>query len=210
MNLAVIGAGLCRTGTHSLKLALEMLGFGPCYHMSEVFEHPAHAEVWHALTDGISHDLDAVLSGYRSAVDLPVAYFWRELAAANPCAKIILTERDENAWFESVKNTIFERLAADPETARHSAQMRMARHLVVDCLFGRDLSRDNVIAVYRRHNEAVRRAIPPERLLVFDASRGWPPLCAFFDVAVPEQPYPKTNTTEEFRARAVRGGRYKG
>lgn len=209
MTLAVIGGGLCRTGTHSLKLALETLGFGPCYHMAEVFEHPGHAEAWHALIDGTSHDFDSVLSGYRSAVDLPVAYFWRELAAANPKANIILTERDENAWFESVRNTIFERLAADPETARYPAQFHMARHLVVDCLFGGDLTRDNVIAVYRHHNEEVRLAISPERLLVFEGSQGWAPLCDFLGVAVPGQPYPKTNTTEEFQARANKGGRYK-
>jgi hypothetical protein len=209
MNLAVIGAGLCRTGTHSLKLALEMLGFGPCYHMAEVFEHPGHAEAWHALIDGTSRDFDAVLSGYRSAVDLPVAYFWRALARANPDAKIVLTERDENAWFESVRNTIFERLAADPETARYPAQFRMARQLVVDRLFGGDLSRDNVIAVYRRHNEEVRRTILPEQLLVFEGSQGWGPLCEFLGVPAPDQPYPKTNTTEEFQARANKGGRYK-
>jgi hypothetical protein len=209
MNLAVIGAGLGRTGTHSLKLALEMLGFGPCYHMAEVFEHPGHAEIWHALTDGTSHDFDAVLSGYRSAVDLPVAYFWRELAAANPNAKIILTERGEDVWFDSVKNTIFERLSVDPETARFPAQLSMARHLVVEKLFGNDLSRENVIAVYRRHNAEVKRTIAPERLLVFEGSQGWQPLCEFLGVAVPEQPYPITNTTKEFQARATQGGRYK-
>jgi hypothetical protein len=209
MNLAVIGAGLGRTGTHSLKLALEMLGFGPCYHMAEVFEHPGHAEVWRALTDGASQAFDAVFSGYRSAVDLPVAYFWRELAAANPNAKIILTERDEDAWFESVRNTIFERLKADPETARYPAQVRMARHLVLEKLFGDDLSRENVIAVYRRHNEEVKHAIAPQRLLVFEGSQGWAPLCEFLGVPVPETPYPKTNTTEEFQARATKGGRYK-
>lgn len=209
MKLDVIGAGLGRTGTHSLKLALETLGFGPCYHMAEVFEHPAHAEAWHALTDGRAHDFDTVLAGYRSAVDLPVSYFWRELAAANPSAMIILTEREENAWFESVKNTILERLAADPETARFPAQVRMARHLVVEKLFGDDLSRDNVIAVYRRHNAAVRRTIAPERLLVFEGSQGWTPLCNFLGVAVPGEPYPKTNTTEEFQARVTQGGRYK-
>lgn len=209
MTLDIIGAGLGRTGTHSLKLALETLGFGPCYHMAEVFEHPAHAEAWHALADGRSHDFDAVLSGYRSAVDLPVAYFWRELAALNPNAKIILTERDENAWFESARNTIFERLAADPATARFPAQLRMAHRLVVEKLFGNDLSRENVIAVYRRHNADVKRTIAPERLLVFEGSQGWPPLCNFLGAAVPDQPYPKTNTTEEFQARVTQGGRYK-
>lgn len=209
MDLQVIGAGLGRTGTHSLKLALETLGFGPCYHMAEVFEHPGHAEAWHALTDGRAHDFDAVLAGFRSAVDLPVSYFWRELAAANPDAKIILTERDENVWFESVKNTIFERLAADPETARYPGQFHMARHLVVDCLFGGGLSRDNVIAVYRRHNAEVKRTIPPGRLLVFEGSQGWTALCGFLGVPVPDQPYPKTNSTEEFQARANKGGRYK-
>jgi len=109
-----------------------------------------------------------------------------------------------------VRNTIFERLAADPETARYPAQVRMAQHLVVEKLFGNDLSRDNVITVYRRHNAEVRRAFPPDRLLVFEVSWGWAPLCEFLGVAIPDRPYPKTNTTEEFQARANKGGRYKG
>lgn len=209
MKLDVIGAGFGRTGTHSLKLALETLGFGPCYHMAEVFEHPGHAEAWHALADGRSRDFDSVLAGYRSAVDFPAAYFWRELAAANPDARIILTERDETAWFDSVQNTIFERLKADPETARFPAQLRMAYHIVVDLTFGGHLDKDHAMAAYRRHNAEVRKAIPRERLLVFEGSMGWAPLCEFLGVAVPDEPYPKTNTTEEFQARANKGGRYK-
>ncbi len=208
MALKVIGTGFGRTGTHSLKLALEMLGAGPCYHMMEVFAHPGHAEQWHALCDGRQSDLDAVLSGFSSVVDWPTTYFWRDLIARNPGAKVLHTERPAEEWYQSISQTIFpatQRVipadAPEPWPGARAAQAMIVR-LIWERVFGEDLSRENAIKVYQAHNEAVRQAIPRENLLVFNARDGWEPLCTFLGVAVPAAPYPKTNSTDEFRVRA--------
>src|SRR5262249_26782272 len=118
MGLKVIGAGFGRTGTHSLKIALEMLGFAPCYHMVEVFTHPGHSEAWEAAARGEAIDWDAVIGPYRAAVDWPSSYFWREHARMFPDAKIILTERDPEAWYKSISQTIFEFMAREVDDAK--------------------------------------------------------------------------------------------
>lgn len=206
MNLKVIGAGFGRTGTHSLKIALEMLGFAPCYHMVEVFSHPGHSESWEAAARGESIDWEWLIGAYKAAVDWPSAYFWRELWAKNPDAKIILTERPAEAWYKSFSSTILEFMQrgdagiTDPILL---AQRKMGRFLLNQTLFGGRFEKDHVIDVYKKSNEAVRREVPKDKLLVFDAPDGWAPLCAFLGVAVPETPYPLTNTTEEFRNRAM-------
>ena len=110
MTLKVIGAGFGRTGTLSLKLALEELGLGPCYHMIEVNAHPEHDALWLALARGEASDWRPMLHGYASTVDWPTTYIWKELAAANPQAKIILTVRDPEAWYASAAATIFARM----------------------------------------------------------------------------------------------------
>jgi hypothetical protein len=211
MGLNVIGAGFGRTGTHSLKIALEILGFAPCYHMVEVFSHPGHSEVWEAAARGESVDWNALIGGYRSAVDWPSSYFWRELWTQYPDAKIVLTERDADAWYKSISSTIFEYMArgdagiTDPVLL---AQRRMGRVLLNEKLFGNRFDKEHVLDVYARNSEAVKREVPPDRLLVFDAPDGWEPLCRFLGVPVPATPYPLTNTTQDFRNRAEsRAGR---
>jgi hypothetical protein len=205
MSLKVIGAGFGRTGTHSLKIALEMLGFAPCYHMVEVFSHPGHSEEWEAAARGRPVDWDALLGPYQAAVDWPASFFWREFATLYPDAKVILTERDPEAWYNSISKTIFEFTLRDIDDAKldpvHRAQRRMGRY-IIDATFDGRFDKEHVIDVYRRNGEAARREIPPARLLEFDAPQGWAPLCAFLGVAVPSAPFPLTNTTEEFRARA--------
>lgn len=205
MELKVIGAGFGRTGTLSLKLALDQLGFGPCYHMAELFSHPEHAPLWLALAEGKTRDWSRALEGYHSVVDWPTTYFWREFAAAYPKAKVILTERDTDAWFKSADRTIFQAmkqgLPADADEI-HRAQIAMAKYIVADLTFHNDVSEAHAKEIYRRHNEEVKRTIAADRLLVFDGAQGWAPLCAFLGVPVPSTPYPNTNTTEEFRARS--------
>ena len=93
MTLAVIGAGFGRTGTMSLKVALERLSFGPCYHMIEEMEHPEHDALWQAASDDKPVDWERLFAGYRAAVDWPVAAFWPELASHYPEAKTHLAER---------------------------------------------------------------------------------------------------------------------
>lgn len=202
--MQVIGAGFGRTGTMSLKLALEQLGFQPCYHMYEVFAHPGHAEVWHEAAKGRPPDWREFLKDYRAAVDWPACHFWRELAEAFPEAKFLLTERDEDAWYKSMSQTIFEamrmgdRFANDPV---RGPQLRMARYVVEEKTFAGRMDRDSALAVYRAHNEAVKRAFPRGKLLIYDVGEGWAPLCEFLGVGVPETPFPRTNSTDEFRER---------
>jgi hypothetical protein len=208
MSLKVIGAGFGRTGTLSLKLALEELGFGPCYHMVETREHPEHDTMWLALAKGETSDWRPMLKDYASTVDWPTTYFWRRLAAANPDAKIILTLRDPQDWYASAAATIFARMlefemlrsdaAVDPARRRH---MEMVNFIVVEKTFGGWLDKAQAIRVFNAHNEEVRRSVPRQRLLVYESGEGWAPLCGFLDVPVPAAPYPKVNTTGDFVSR---------
>ena len=211
MTLKVIGAGFGRTGTMSLKLALEELGFGPCYHMAEVNAHPEHDAKWLALARSETRDWPAVLKGYASAVDWPAVYFWKVLVAANPQAKIILTLRDPQSWYQSASATIFARMrefealiaapqthSLDPVRKRH---MQMVNTIVVEKSFGGSLDRDHAIRIFHTHNEEVRRTVPAERLLVYEAGDGWGPLCSFLQVPMPATPYPKVNMADDFAVR---------
>lgn len=201
MALSVIGAGFGRTGTLSLKGALETLGFNPCYHMMEVMQH-GFGGIWNDIAHGGTPDWEAVFKGYKATVDWPACNYYRELADLYPDAKVLLSLRDPDKWYDSCQNTIFRAMRMNPEGAPPNVQtqMSMARKLVVENTFGGDIDdRAHAIAVYNRHNETVQRVIPKERLLVFQPTDGWEPLCRFLDVPVPDQPYPKTNTTEEFQ-----------
>ena len=204
MSLQVIGAGFGRTGTMSLKLALEQLGFGPCYHMMEVFAHPEHNAVWEAATLGKPTDWPAFLAPYRAAVDWPVCNFWRELADVFPDAKFILTERDPEKWYNSISQTIIPAMTRkdEPDDPVRKAQAKMGKLVVNETVFGNRFDKEHVIAVYKRHNEEVKATLPRARLLVCDSPDGWGPLCEFLGVPQPATPFPKTNSTDEFRARA--------
>lgn len=205
MSLKVLGAGFGRTGTLSLKLALEILGLGPCYHMMEVFKYPGHSEQWSAAADG-NVDWEKLLAGFPSTVDWPSTYFWRELANVYPEAKVILTVRSTESWIKSVHNTIFRHIDEDTPDANSAlaAQKRMVQKLVRQGTFAGDLKTpDHIGKVYEAHNEEVRRTIPAERLLVYESGQGWEPLCKFLGVPVPSVEYPKANSTEDFQARVA-------
>jgi hypothetical protein len=196
MPLSVIGAGFGRTGTMSLKLALDQLGFGPCYHMIEVFKNPKAPGYWEAAADGKPVDWEEVFAGYGSTVDWPGATFYKQLADAYPDAKVILTVRDAEAWFASTQATIFSLHIRDDT---EDPWQRMVLKVIGD-LFDRQMTdKAKLIAVYNQHNEEVRRTIAPERLLVYDVAQGWEPLCRFLGVEVPSEPMPKVNSTDEFR-----------
>jgi len=203
MTLSVIGAGFGRTGTLSIKMALEQLGVGRCYHMVEVFEHPQHIAVWRAAADGQPVDWDALLAGYGAAVDWPACHFWRQLMDHFPDAKVLLTVRDAERWYQSAYDTIYQAmigsLPIDDPVAR--SQREMAAKIVLEDTFGgRFEDRAHAIAVYERHNAEVRRAVPPERLLVYELGQGWEPLCRFLGKPVPAEPFPKVNSRDDFRA----------
>ncbi|MGH6873210.1 MAG: sulfotransferase family protein [Rhizomicrobium sp.] len=201
--MRVIGAGFGRTGTMSLKLALEQLGYAPCYHMVEVFAHPEHNDTWEAAIRKDNVDWRGFLGSYPAGVDWPVSGFWRELSAAFPDAKFILTERDPEAWYASMSQTILASLMRDggPADEVRRRQAHMGR-LLLASTFGGNFDKDNIIAVYKRHNQEVKDTLPASSLLVTDSPEGWAPVCEFLGKPVPVVPFPKTNSTAEFRARA--------
>jgi len=194
MTLEVIGAGLGRTGTHSMKLALAMLGFGPCHHMTELIGSDEQTQLWRAHVRGEAPGWDALYAGYRSAVDWPTAHYWRELADYYPDAKLLLTVRDPDAWHKSVIATIARAMNStnNPES--------FGRKVIGEQVFsGRIEDRDYAVGVYEAHNAAVKSAFGPKRLLVYDVAEGWGPLCAHLGVPEPDEPFPVTNTTVEFQ-----------
>ena len=197
MALKVIGAGLGRTGTASLKVALEQLGVGRCHHMGEVLADPAQIPLWIDAADG-SPDWDALLGGFSAAVDYPSCSFWRELSEEFPDAKVILSTRDAASWFESVNATIMAPHFND--FIAPTPWGRMIKRTIWDTLDGRMGDRDFMIDYFERRNEEIRSTIAPERLLVFEAREGWGPLCDFLGLPVPDSEFPRINTREETKA----------
>jgi len=204
MSLKVVGAGFGRTGTLSLKVALERIGFGPCYHMVEVFPRPEHVAMWHRLAFEQSMDWDEIFRGFHATVDWPAARWWREIAAHFPDAKVLLSVRDPEAWYKSVTDTIYQPMKSPapdgvPELVR--LQSEMARKAILDETFdNRFEDKAHAIEVFQKHNQAVRDTIDPTRLLVFDVREGWGPLCRFLEVPVPDEPFPRLNDTATFQA----------
>ena len=203
MTLKIIGAGFGRTGTKSMKEALEHLGFGPCYHMFEVFQRPAHIPVWHDAAFGKDVGWEALLAGYQSGVDWPLAHFWEPLSQVFPEAKILLTVRPAEAWYTSMSNTIFSHIAGhQPKDESGRIWKEMVDKIVrADTFDNRTDDRVHCEAVFERHTAHVKAAAPADRLIVYEVGSGWQPLCDALGVPVPDIPFPKTNTTEEFRNR---------
>jgi hypothetical protein len=220
-TLDVIGAGLGRTGTLSLHAALERLGFAPCEHMTNCFTHPQRFALWPEAARrkraGEPIDWRPLFSGYRATVDWPGAYFWRELVAAHPAAKVILTVRDPQRWYDSARATIY--AASQARTATPGARLlyrllgwanpragngfRTVKETVWDgTLGGRFEDRDEAIRIFEEHHREVVATVPSERLLVFDVKAGWEPLCAFLGVPVPAgEPFPHVNDAADFSRR---------
>jgi hypothetical protein len=215
----VIGAGFGRTGTMSLKVALETLGFDPCYHMTEVFAHPDHAGFWISAWRGEQADWNGVLVEYEAAVDWPACTFYEELMEGHPDAKVILSVRDPERWYASVKNTIYELSVVIPRHPIYRIGYRLVSFFVfrgpgiVDLageiiwqgtFHGRFEDKTYAIGVFERHSAEVRQRVPENRLLVYDVKSGWGPLCEFLGVEEPDEPFPRTNDTAEMQRR-IRG-----
>ncbi len=207
MPLKLIGAGLGRTGTVSLKLALEQLGHGPCYHMTELFLHPEHAPQWVRAADG-HPDWDGLLAGYGSTVDYPGCTFWRELTQFYPQAKVLLSVRDPDEWFDSTQATIFNE--ATTATITGSPLTEFFDKTVWRGIRDRIHDRAFLVAAFQRHNAAVERAIPKDRLLVYSVTQGWEPLCRFIGAPIPDRPFPRANSREEFARRHTESRRDRG
>lgn len=203
MALKVVGSGLGRTGTKSMQTALNMLGFGPCHHMVEVFRHPESMQLWVDAAEG-RPDWDAIFKDYHSMVDYPGAAHWKAIADYYPDAKVLHTVRDPDKWFDSTQATIFapgSGAQTDQDGLRgkfFASFMGPMRDHLADRAFMTDH--------FRRHTEEVKAAIAPERLLVYEVGEGWDRLCAFLGVPVPPEPYPSENSREEFQARVRAAG----
>ncbi|MGB8364786.1 MAG: sulfotransferase family protein [Rhizomicrobium sp.] len=197
MALRIIGSGLGRTGTMSMKRALEQLGFDPCHHMTEVFLHPESTALWIAAGEG-NPDWDAIFKDYAAMVDYPGCKYWRELATYYPDAKVLHTVRDPDSWFESAQATIFapgSRAVNPPPPLKRFFETLLGNY--GDRIHDRAFMTD----YFHKHTAEVEATIPKERLLVYQVGEGWDRPCAFLGVPVPATPYPSENTRDEFRAR---------
>lgn len=202
--MKVVGAGLGRTGTNSLKLALERLLGEPCYHMIEVFAHPEHVAMWHQAAVGDMPNWDELFAGYGAAVDWPAAAYWKPQSEAYPDALILLSTRDSESWWKSCDNTIFQVFRSADEKMP-SDWTAMVKEMFNQFAGGR-LDKASAIAAFERHNDTVRATAPPDRLLEWHAGDGWEPICRALGVDVPDEPFPHVNTTAEFRAMAGMDG----
>lgn len=204
----------------SLKAALEELGFGPCYHMIEVFAHPEHADHWQAAWRGEPVDWEGFLGGYEAAVDWPACSFYEELMERYPDAKVILTVRDPERWYESMRSTIYKltRISTRSSLSRVGLAflslfvsgtftirpLQIAEEIVLRGTFdGKFEDKHHAIEVFNRNNEEVRRRVPQERLLIYEVKEGWEPLCEFLGVEEPDKPFPRLNDAAEMRRRVL-------
>lgn len=206
--LKLINAGLGRTGTTSLKVALDRLGFGPGYHMFDIVNSDERLGQWEKIVcDAQRPEWEVVFDGYTSAVDGPCAIYYKQIMAAFPEAKVMLTIRDVESWYRSTHDTLYQfalRGGGDPSetNSRGSRLHRMTSAMTWDGLFGgRFADKDHAIEVFRNHNREVIRAVGPDNLLVYEVKDGWEPLCAFLGVDVPPEDFPHVNDTESMRQR---------
>ena len=201
--MKVFGAGFGRTGTMSLKIALEKLGTGPCYHMREVITHPSHIKLWYDISRGKHPNWNRLFSGFNSAVDFPVCLFYEQLINKFPDAKFILTLRDFDTWYISTANTIYKVPSILPDWFKGVVYpirifIAMQVNLIWVGLFKNKFSdRESAKLVYYEHIRSVKKTIPADRLLIYHVKEGWGPLCEFLDVEGPGIPFPKVNDTAE-------------
>jgi Sulfotransferase domain len=217
--MKLIGAGLPRTATLTQKVALEMLGFGPCYHMVNVLADLSQVPLWHRAADG-TIDWEEIMGGFESTVDWPGGFFYRELIDAYPDAKVLLSVRDPEAWERSMRDTVWEFRHGDtlmPHVAQARARIdpdwseyiRMLDRLLWEdqgTLTGNHHDPQWLIECFHRHNQAVQENVPADRLLVWAVKDGWEPLCEFLEVDVPDAPMPNINDKATFVDRVVFSG----
>ena len=202
-ELKIIGAGLGRTGTTSLKIALQKLGFGPCYHMQEVVKHPWHIPIWRAAIKGKRVKWRKVFRRYQATVDYPACLFYKELISEYPDAKVILTIRDTESWYESTLNTIFTVSPKFPKWIRFlfppiGSFIKLNDEMIWQGLFQNAFTnKAKAVEVFLRHNEEVINTIPADHLLIHKISEGWEPICDFLGVPVPEFAFPHASESKQ-------------
>lgn len=213
--MKLIGAGLPRTATLSQKVALELLGLGPCYHMVNVLGDLDELPAWRRALDG-EQAPEEVLDGYESTVDWPGGFFYRELLEAYPDAKVLLSVRDGEKWERSMRDTIWgvlygDILIRDLSNARCRVDPKWRAYVqLMNEMWNRigvksDAAPGEIARASERYNEEVQRTVPSDRLLVWSVSDGWEPLCRFLDLPVPSMPFPHLNDSEAFGERVVDG-----
>ncbi len=214
MCLRVVGAGYGRTGTKSLQIALEILGYGPCYHMDKLLTTPEDLPLWLSAVES-GNGWEKVFSGYQSAVDFPACLYVKGISEYFPEAKIILTVRDPESWYSSAKGTIFARslgvwdriyLAICAITSQRIRSLRKVEKFIQEqvwdgCFGGRFLDKSYAIDNYLSHIDSIKQAIPKDNLLLFDPRDGWQPLCDFLQITnIPSDPFPYLNRQSDYRA----------
>lgn len=210
--MEVIGAGFARTGTKSLQEALEILGYGKCYHMVTLFGNPQDIKYWEAAATGQKVEWEKLFDGCKSVVDFPGSFYYKELMSKYPDAKIILSKRDAESWYNSAYSTIYSfnpgvktklklvSFALFNERARNLLRIvKMNKLTIWDRLFQKRFEdKDFAIKVFNDHIRDTIQYVPKEKLLVFEAKDGWGPLCEFLNKPIPSVPYPKLNSKEDF------------
>ena len=207
-----------RTGTLTQKVALEMLGFGPCYHMVDVLADLDQARLWQRALDGEA-PWERIFAGFNSTVDWPGGYFYRELMAVYPEAKVLLSVREPQAWERSMRETVWAvrhgeslvRLLSSAQ-AHVNPQWRGFLEMIDRLVWEGEgtfasghAEPQQLIDTMIRHNREVEGNVPPERLLVWSVEEGWERMCEFLEVPVPQQPFPHVNDRTEFLNRVIDG-----
>jgi hypothetical protein len=215
MSIKIIGAGFPRTGTNTLRESLELLGFTKTYHMKQLLVHPENLHYWSTLNETGTTDWDALYDGYQATVDFPCYPWYKQHMKQYPEAKVILSIRPFEKWYQSFYSTIWqsqnppeseriamgEKIAASPRLQSVMQVMGFAKQTINEGHFqGKFLDKDFMERVFNDHNEEVKNYVPADRLLVFDVCEGWEPLCKFLDVEVPIEALPHTNKKEDFAA----------
>jgi hypothetical protein len=200
-GLTVIGAGFGRTGTLSLRQALDDLGVGPTYHGEDIVKSLRNISLWRRVAQGRPVAWESIFEGFGAAVDYPICSVWPQLADHYPDAKIVLTTRDPEAWWRSTRDTIYAARTTLPKYLRRMYlparwYVEVTDHFIWDGSFdGRFDDREYAIKKFEQHIADVKMTADPERLLVFDVAEGWEPLCEFLGVPVPDHPFPRLNDT---------------
>ena len=219
MTLQIIGAGLARTGTMSLKLALEQLGYNRCFHIVELLKDPSRLKYLDVKHPQGSADWNTFFAGFDAATDYPACYYYKELLAQNPSAKVILTVRDPESWYDSVYNTVYrgvpkgvgdvlrliKGVISSADIRRTAPVFRYNGQLIWNGQFkGQFENRSTAIAIYEQHVAEVQQYVPAEQLLVYHIQDGWEPLCAFLGKPIPDTPFPHSNSKAEFNRKMDR------
>jgi hypothetical protein len=166
--------------------------------MVEMFGNESQIAGWTDAIEGRPVDWQALLAEYVALVDWPGGAFWPELHAAFPDALVLLSVRDPEAWYKSASNTIF--LAMDNLPPEMKGWMDSVKQLLHD-RFSDDLQNPTaMMEAFERHNAAVRAGVPASQLLEWRPGDGWEPICERLGLPVPSEPFPVTNTTDEFRS----------